>query len=315
MRPIPGTPPSSVGQLSRVSDRITFLYLEHAIVHREANALTVQSDQGTVHVPATTIASLLLGPGTTISQQAMMLLSDSGATTVWVGEQAVRYYGHGRPLARTSRLLERQAELVTNRSSRLGVARTMYEMRFAGEDVSTMTMQQLRGREGARVRRLYREHAEDAGVEWSGRSYRPGDIAASDEVNVALTAATTCLYGLVHAVVVSLGCSPGLGFVHTGHDRSFVYDIADLYKMELAVPTAFEVAATEPDDIPGDVRRAMRDLFHRVGLLRTCTRDIHHLLGSEGEKDTDFDADVVELWNYSSKVSAGRGWADQDLPW
>ena len=109
MKPIPGTPPATVGQLSRISDRITFLYLEHAIVHRDGNAITVRDERGVIHVPAATIASVMLGPGTSVTHQAMMLLADSGACTVWMGEHGVRYYAHGRPLARTSRLLEAQA--------------------------------------------------------------------------------------------------------------------------------------------------------------------------------------------------------------
>jgi len=314
MNAIPGTPPSTVGQLSRISDRITFLYLEHAIVHRDGNAITVRDERGVVHVPAATIASVMLGPGTTISHQAMMLLADSGACSVWVGEQGVRYYGHGRPLARTSRLLEVQASLVSNQSSRLRVARAMYAMRFPGEDVEPFTMQQLRGREGARVRKAYRETAHEFGVEWNSRSYRPDDFSAGDELNMALSAATACLYGLVHAVVVALGCAPGLGFVHTGHDRSFVYDIADLYKVELAVPVAFGVVAKGSGDIGGDVRRAMRDAIHDAHLLERCTRDIHRLLGSEGEADSDYLVEVVELWDRRGNVAAGQNFAD-DLPW
>ena len=34
---------------------------------------------------------------------------------------------------------------------------------------------------------------------------------------------------------LALGCSAALGFIHTGHHRSFVYDIADLYKAELSI--------------------------------------------------------------------------------
>lgn len=315
MKPIPGTPPATVGQLSRVRDRITFLYLEHAIVHRDGNAITVSDERGVIHVPAATIASVMLGPGTSISHQAMLLLADSGACSVWIGEQAVRYYAHGRPLARTSRLLEQQASLVSNQSSRLRVARAMYGMRFPGEDVSFLTMQQLRGREGARVRRLYREHAQDFGVEWKSRSYRPDDFEAGDDLNMALSAATTCLYGLAHAVIVALGCSPGLGFVHTGHDRSFVYDVADLYKMEIAVPVAFGVIARGTEDLGGDVRRAMRDAFHESHLLARCTQDVHRLLGSDGETDSDFECDVVELWDARGRVAAGQSFADQELPW
>lgn len=313
MKPIPGMPPAEVGQLSRVADRITFLYLEHAIVHRDGNAITVRDERGTVHVPAATVASVMLGPGTTISHQAMMLLADSGACSVWVGESGVRYYAHGRPLARTSRLLEAQAQLVTNQSSRLRVARAMYAMRFPGEETTFLTMQQLRGREGARVRRLYREHAEEYGVSWKGRQYKADDFEGSDDLNMALSAATSCLYGLVHAVIVALGCSPALGFVHTGHDRSFVFDVADLYKMELAVPAAFGVVARGSEDVPADVRRAMRDAMHDAKLLARVARDLHLLLEVSDDVEDDF-VDVIELWDYRGRVAGGTNFSD-DVPW
>lgn len=133
-----------------------------------------------------------------------MLLADSGTSSVWVGEEGVRYYAHGRGLSRSGRLLEAQAELVTNRVSRLRVARRMYEMRFAGEDTEGLTMQQLRGREGARVRRIYRETAEEYGVTWSSRKYQPDDFSGGDDLNQALSAATSCLYGVVHVRSSSL---------------------------------------------------------------------------------------------------------------
>lgn len=314
MRPIPGTPPSSAGDLSRATDRATFLYLERAVVHRDSNAITVRDERGVVHVPATSLAAVMLGPGTTISHQAMTLLADSGTAAIWVGEQGVRYYAGGRPLARTSRLLEAQAELATNQSKRLQIARRMYAMRFPGEDTGALTMQQLRGREGARVRRLYREHAAEFGVEWSSRRYRPDDYEASDELNQALSAATACLYGVVHAVTVALGCSPGLGFVHTGHDRSFIFDVADLYKMEIAVPTAFKVVSQGTDDVGADVRREMRDAMYSARLMSRCAEDIHRILGTGGEQDDDFTADVIELWDVGARVAGGHNYSD-DPPW
>lgn len=317
MKLIPGTRPMQVGELARAVDRWSFLYIERCIVHRESNAITIQDERGTVHVPGAVIAVLMLGPGTTISHQAMLLLADSGVCTVWVGEQGVRYYAHVRPLSRSSRLLQAQVERVSNQSKRLGVARAMYAMRFAGEDVSALTMQQLRGREGARVRRLYREHANVAGIEWSSRSYQPDDFSGSDAVNQALSAATSCLYGLVHAVVVALGCSPALGFVHTGHDRSFVYDIADLYKMDTAVPVSFRIAAGLSDDIAADVRRAMRDEIHEKRLLERCVRDIRALLGIDEDEDVDSTSNVVELWDPRALVAGGTNYSvtDEDLPW
>lgn len=313
---IPGTRPMRVGELARVGDRMSFLYVERCIVHRDSNAITIQDERGVVHVPAAVIATVMLGPGTTISHQAMMLLADSGVCTVWVGEQGVRYYAHGRPLARTSRLLHAQVERVSNQSKRLALARDMYAMRFEGEDVSGLTMQQLRGREGARVRRLYREHAAEAGVEWSSRTYRPDDFETADAVNQALSAATACLYGVTHAVIVALGCSPGLGVIHTGQDRSFVYDIADLYRMDVAVPVAFRVAAGASENVPGDVRRAMRDAIQEAHLIEQCARDLHRLLGSPGDEDGDYEASVLELWGPREKVSGGVNYGGvEDLPW
>lgn len=311
MADIPGAKPVPLHQLVRAQDRLTFLYLEHCIVHRDANAITAKDTRGTVHIPAATLGALLLGPGTTVSQQAMVLLAESGSTAVWVGEQGVRYYAHGRSLARSSRLLMAQAELVTNRKSRLRVAREMYAMRFPGEDTTGLTMQQLRGREGARVRRIYREQAERTGIEWSRRDYDPEDFAGGSAVNQALSAANTSLYGVVHAVIVALGCSPGLGFVHTGHIRSFVYDVADLYKAEISIPVAFEIAAREVADIGAETRRAVRDHMRGGAFLETCVRDIRMLL-ADGEDDlTEYgpdavdNADVVMLWDSNGRAVAG----------
>ena len=286
---------------------MTFLYLEHAVVSRDASAITATDERGTVHIPAAALGAVLLGPGTNVTHQAMVLLAESGSTAVWVGERGVRYYAHGRSLSRSSRLLEAQATLVTNRNARLDVARKMYEMRFPGEDVSGLTMQQLRGREGARVRRAYREHSRRTGVPWGGREYRPDDFAASDPVNQALSAATTCLYGVVHAVIVALGCSPGLGFVHTGHERSFVYDVADLYKAEVAIPVAFEAAALDLVDIGGHVRRTMRDRMYELHILERSVRDITWLLTGNSDEVPGEDewADVVMLWDGRGGAVAG----------
>lgn len=268
-----GRRPTRVAELARAVDRISFLYLDRCIVHRDSNAITATDERGVVHIPASAVGALLLGPGTSVTHQAMVLAADSGMTVVWVGERGVRYYAHGLSLSRSSRLLEAQAEAVVNQRSRLRVARAMYGMRFPTEDVSLLTMQQLRGREGARVRAVYREHSARTGVAWDRRVYDPADWEAGDPINRALSAAHSCLYGVVHAVVVALGCSPALGFVHTGHHRSFVYDIADLYKAEYTVPVAFDVAAEQPADLDGSTRRRLRDMFHDGQLvLRLLSR-------------------------------------------
>ncbi|MGH3450455.1 MAG: type I-E CRISPR-associated endonuclease Cas1e, partial [Haloechinothrix sp.] len=193
---VSGTPPPRLPELVRAQDRLTFIYLERCFVHRDSNAITAQDERGTVHIPAASLGTLLLGPGTRVTHQAMMLLAESGSTAVWVGEQGVRYYAHGRSLARSTRLLEAQAAAVSNRNSRLAVARRMYAMRFPREDTSRLTMQQLRGREGARVRRCYHEQSIRTGVPWSRRDYNPDNFTGGDAINQALSAANTALYGV-----------------------------------------------------------------------------------------------------------------------
>ena len=308
---VPGARPAEVQELARVRDRLSFIYIEHCIVNRDSNAITASNQQGTVHVPASIIGALLLGPGTNVTHQAMVLLAESGATTLWVGERGVRYYAHGRPLARTTRLLQLQAEAVTDRAKRLAVARRMYEMRFPDDVATGLTLQELRGHEGARIRQAYRDAATEFGVNWDKRSYKVKDFTSSDPANQALTAATTCLYGVVHSVIAALGLSAGLGFVHTGHDRSFVYDVADLYKTSLAVPVAVECAATGAiDDLAGITRRAMRDAFHESKLLTKRVQDIHVLLDAPGDPDEGYGWDIVDLWDdREGVVAGGRSWS------
>lgn len=312
-----GARPPDLPELVRSKDRISFVYVERCIVHRDANAITATDERGVIHIPAASLGALLLGPGTRVTHPAMCLLADSGSTAVWVGERGVRYYAHGRSLARSSRFLEAQAAKVSNQRLRLEVARNMYGMRFPGEDVGRLSMQQLRGREGARVRKIYRQASERTGVAWSRRDYDPNDFSGSDLVNQCLSAAHACLYGIVHSVIVALGCSPGLGFVHTGHSRSFVYDIADLYKAEITIPVAFEVASELPAMPGSETRRAVRDAVHSGAILDRCARDIRNLLlpDDAGEIDADWDADVVSLWDESrGPVAAGANYEVTDGP-
>lgn len=302
MSGLDGAERAELQELPQIKDRVSFLYLERCLISRQDSAITITDERGTVHMPAASLGVVMLGPGTNISHRAMELISDTGTSVVWCGEHGVRYYAHGRSLTHSARLLIAQAALVTNTRSRLEVAREMYQMRFPNEDVSRMTMQQLRGREGSRIRSVYRKHSKETGVSWSGREYNPNDYLDSNAINMALSAAHACLYGVAHCVIVALGCSPGLGFVHTGHERSFVYDIADLYKAQITIPVAFRIAAQNPEDIGSVARRAVRDEISDGKILLRIVKDIRHLLLREHDDESaneelDFLSDLVKLWD------------------
>lgn len=300
--------------LHRVTDRVSTLYAERTHVDRDENAIVLINTERTVRVPAAMIAVVLLGPGTRVTHGAMNLLGDSGTSVCWVGEHGVRLYTSGQGPSRGSRLLMRQAYLVSRTKERLAVARQMYAMRFPGEDVSRLTMQQLRGREGARVRKLYKEHSKRTGVEWTKRDYKAGrPFAAGDDVNRLLSAGNSSLYGISHAAIVGIGASPGLGFVHTGSASSFVMDIADLYKAEYTIPLAFDLAARGHLE-ERDMRLALRDRFADGKLLHRIVDDVTSLLAPEG---LGIDGDRNLLWDEGLGVVAGgvnwSGRGDEDL--
>ena len=300
----PGMIKPDLRALPTIKERMTFLYVERCLVSRQDSAVSITDARGTAYVPAASLGVLMLGPGTNISHRAVELLGDSGTSVIWVGEHGVRYYAHGRPLTHSSRLVVAQAELVSNTRRRLAVARAMYGMRFPGEDVSGYTMQQLRGREGARIRTLYRRLSKQYDVPWAGREYNPDDFLDASPINQALSAAHACLYGVVHSVIVALGCSPALGFVHVGHERSFVYDIADLYKAEVTIPIAFEVASDPPEDIGAETRRRTRDAFLDGKIMERCARDIRGLLLGDFEAEDEPDIDTMFLWDESRPAVA-----------
>jgi CRISPR-associated protein Cas1 len=173
-------------------------------------------------------------------------------------------------------------------------------------------VEQLRGMEGVRVREAYARASQDTGVEWSGRSYDRSDWRSADPVNRALSCANSCLYGLCHAAILSTGYSPALGFIHTGKQLSFVYDIADLYKVEVTIPLAFRVARENPPELERTVRLQCRDRFRESRLLQRIVPDIQKALGVREDVTEGFAPDSdpalpTDLWTPESERSSDEG--------
>ncbi len=296
--------------LAQMGDRVSFLYVERATINRDGNALTITDQRGVAHVPATQLAVLLLGPGTRITYAAMALLGDAGTSTVWVGERGVRYYASGRPPAKSSRMAELQAAVVSHQRKRLDCAKRMYSLRFPGEDLTGLSMAKLRGREGARMKKVYAAEAARTGVYWDRRSYDPNDFDSSTPINQALTAASAALYGIAHAVIAGMGFIPALGVIHTGTDRSFVYDIADLYKAEIAIPAAFDAVASAEGLPSVTVRRMVRDAVVQKRLMQRMVRDLKYVMDVP-EEEPFSDAELL-LWSELEVIASGVNWAEHE---
>ena len=295
---IPGLPPPKPIPLK---ERASIVFVERAQIDvRDGAFVAIDAEETRIHVPVGGIACLMLEPGVRISHAAVSLAARTGTLIVWVGEAGVRLYAAGQPGgARSDRLLW-QAKLALDPEARLNVVRHMYQRRFGDAAPSRRSIDQLRGIEGARVKRAYELLAQQHGVTWKRRRYRVDDWDASDVPNRCLSAATACLHGLAEAAVLAAGYAPAIGFLHSGKPLSFVYDIADLYKLETVVPVAFRVAGKAAKgklDMAPDraVRIACRDAFRETRLLNRIIPEIGEVLAAGGTEPPGTPKGVVDV--------------------
>jgi CRISPR-associated protein Cas1 len=264
-----------------IKDRVSILFVEKGNLDVLDGAFVVVDKNGVrTHIPVGGVACLMLEPGSRVSHAAVTLASRVGCLLVWVGDGGVRLYAAGQPGgARADRLLY-QAKLALDDATRLKVVRKMYAMRFKEEPPERRSIDQLRGIEGVRVRKMYELQARQYGVEWRSRNYDHTEWESGDIPNRCLSSATACLYGICEAAVLAAGYAPAIGFIHTGKPQSFVYDIADIFKFETVVPMAFRTAARKPREPEREVRLACRDAFRQARILHRIIPTIEEVLAA-----------------------------------
>lgn len=264
-----------------MKERVSMVFVQKGQIDVKDGAFVVIDETGIrTHIPVGSIACIMLEPGTRVSHHAVALAARAGTLLVWIGEAGVRLYAAGQPGgARSDRLLY-QAKLALDDDARLKVVRKMYELRFGEKPPERRSVEQLRGIEGARVKKTYQLLAKQAGVDWKGRNYDYTQWEAGDMANRCISAATACLYGITEAAVLAAGYAPAIGFIHTGKPLSFVYDIADLFKFEAIIPHAFKIAAKNYHDPEREVRLMCRDNFRQSKILRKIIPTIEEVLAA-----------------------------------
>ncbi|MCK2214768.1 type I-E CRISPR-associated endonuclease Cas1e [Actinomadura sp. ATCC 31491] len=293
----------TLAMLPRVADSLSFLYAEAVRIVQDDTGVCAQvaSRNGTdrVYLPTASLACILLGPGTSITQPAMATIARHGTSLVCVGAGGVRSYAGIVPSSLTTAWLEKQVRAWASDDLSLQVAVRMYEMRFGQSTAPPgATLAQLRGLEGQRIKALYRMMAIKYRLKRFTRNYDPDSWDDQDPVNKALSGANACMYGVVHAAVLALGCSPALGFIHSGTQMAFVYDVADLYKARVTIPMAFSLYSSQ--DPEREARRRLREEFRALKLMPQIVRDIQSLLdpdSSSGNDSGDRTTDLVHLWD------------------
>ena len=292
--------------LSRYSDSLSHLYLEHAVIEQEGHSIAAFTPEGWITLPSANLSSLILGPGTRITHAAVKTISDCGALLAWTGAEGLAFYACGQSKTRISTGIERQARYWADPELRLLVVRRLYQMRFSEVLPASLTLAQIRGKEGVRVRDSYQQLAKNYDVTWNGRSYDRGSWNEADPVNRALSAANAALYAIVLACLHSLGYSPGLGFIHTGKQLSFAYDIADLVKTETSFPAAFEAAANGTDKVESKARRILRDRCCHIRLQDLLSKSVPALFSATAPKyESTLSDEVSSLWDPSGSVPGG----------
>lgn len=247
-------------------------------------------DAGDYAIPYQNVSLILLGPGSTVSHDALRILARHGTLLAAVGEGGTKFYtappmGQGHSdIART------QARLWADEGERLSVARRMYAFRF-GKILPHRDIAVLRGIEGARMKETYKLVADRFRVPWEGRRYDRSNPNATDAPNQAINHAATFVECAADVAVAAVGALPPLGFIHEDSSNAFTLDIADLYRAEVTIPLAFKVARKALDDPTLIIERALRKEaameFRRTKLISQMIDRIKELLNvDDSGRDT-----------------------------
>lgn len=253
-------------------DRYGLLYLSRgALTARDGTLAFLQQKKtdsdalatGDYDIPLQGVSAILLGPGSTVSHDALRLLAHARTCLAAVGQDGVRLYTAPPLIPDRSGLARAQARIWADEKTRLTTARRMYALRL-GEVLQHGSLDVLRGIEGARMKESYRLHAQRIGINWNGRRYDRHRPLAADLPNQALNHASSAVEGAAAIAVAATATIPQLGFIHEDPGQSFVLDVADLYRDSITIPSAFRSAKLVENKPGGNIERETRRLIGQV---------------------------------------------------
>lgn len=202
--------------LPQVKDKYPFIYLERGRLEIDDSSVKwIDCTNNVVPLPVATLNALLLGPGTTVTHDAVRTATAANCSICWVGEDSLIFYAAGFLTTADTRNLKRQIELSADPKKSIEVARSMFARRFPDADLNGKNLSEMMGMEGHRMRALYQAKAEHYKVGWKGRQFTPGKFETSDLTNQILTSTNAALYGILCSAVHSMGYSPHIGFIHS----------------------------------------------------------------------------------------------------
>lgn len=259
-------------------DKIPFSYLEHTKICVKDNCVVSQNEEyGVISLPVAQLAVLMLGPGTDITHAAIQEITAQNCLLIWCGEGIVRCYAHSQGGTHSSHNIIYQAFLLNDNLLSIEIIQRLMCKRFPKENYSGLSIKQIMGIEGNKMRDIYSHQAQLFGIKWEMKDQNITTWENQDIPNKCLSVANSCLYGVCHAAILSLGYSPALGFIHKGDQRSFVFDIADMYKPSVSIPVAFSVAKDNPKNPEKSTMIKCKEYFYQNKFLSLILKDLEEL--------------------------------------
>lgn len=267
--------------LPQVKDKYPFIYLERGRLEIDDSSVKwIDSEGSVIRLPIATLNCLLLGPGTTITHEAVKVMAAANCNVCWVGEDSLLFYAFGQTPTADTRNFRKQMLLASDAKKSLEVARRMFARRFPDADLKGKTLKEMMGMEGYRVKQLYEAKANQYQVGWKGRCFTPGKFEMGDLTNQILTSTNAALYGILSSTVHSIGYSPHIGFIHSGSPLPFVYDLADSYKEYLCIDLAFSLTLEMAGKYNKyQVSSVFRKRVIAMDLLANVVSDIEKIFG------------------------------------
>lgn len=255
-----------------LKDREPYIFLEYGALSADSHAFIFSNKKGVFDLPAAMFAAILIQPGVTVTHEAIRLASEQKTLLMWVGEESVRLYSAGlMDAARSAAQITKQVNVASNETLRVISAKLLYRMMFGDVPRCNSSVDQLRGKEGAKVRQIYKQLPSSHGIEWKNRNEAPKPLQQ------CLGMATSCLYAICEAVIWMSGYHPSIGIVQRGAPNSLACGLADTVKFKTVIPLAFERYATGVEEPFTEITHACRDYFKKEKVVETLFVNLENL--------------------------------------
>ena len=246
--------------LVRMESRLGFQYIEKSVIFVKDNNLVVSTTKPNPSkncLCPSAYTCILLGTGTSISRDAIKMLSDCGTTVLWCGKRGMSMYTVG--LNANSSMKNAKQQIDRTMNSRMSLWKKLLFVRSISYR-DTDNVKELLLIEATHMKRQYDEIAKKYGLVWNGRVPQTSKMDPSDLMNFAITICNMALYGIATACITGMGYLPQFGIIHGSGATPLSYDIADTVKTTTSIPVAMEYVSTHAEV---DVNELLSELSKR----------------------------------------------------